>query len=131
MRLVFDTYAWVEYFEGSPQGKKVNDFLENRDITAITPSIVLAELSDSHHRGRVRTSWAEIVKFITLNTHLQDITPEIAFQAGKIKNELRKKQPAFGIIDGAVYATALLLHGHLVTGDHHLTKEKEVIDITL
>ena len=43
MKIVFDTYAWIEYLEGTKKGKIVNDYLENDEI--ITPFIVLLELS--------------------------------------------------------------------------------------
>ncbi len=43
MKIVFDTYAWVEFFEGTRKGKIVNEYLENEEV--LTPSIVLLELS--------------------------------------------------------------------------------------
>ena len=43
MRVIFDTYAWIEYFKGSKQGEIVNEYLKEHEI--ITPSIVLLELS--------------------------------------------------------------------------------------
>jgi len=43
MAIVFDTYAWIEYFSATKKGEKVKEYLENSEI--ITPVIVLLELS--------------------------------------------------------------------------------------
>ena len=43
MKIVFDTFAWVEYFKGSIKGRKVEQLLKENEI--ITPLIVLLELS--------------------------------------------------------------------------------------
>ena len=39
MKIVFDTYAWIEYFEGTKKGEKVEEYLKNNEI--ITPVIAL------------------------------------------------------------------------------------------
>ena len=43
MEIIFDTFAWIEYFEGTKKGNKVKEYLENNEV--ITPIIVLLELS--------------------------------------------------------------------------------------
>jgi predicted nucleic acid-binding protein len=42
VKIVIDTYAWVELLLGSEKGKKVVEILENAE-NVCTPSIVLAE----------------------------------------------------------------------------------------
>ncbi|MBI2140339.1 PIN domain-containing protein [Candidatus Woesearchaeota archaeon] len=130
MTLVLDTYAWIEYFEGSSQGIEVRKLLESGEEPLCTPSVVLAEIGDAYAKGKINARWQEIANFITFNTQLQPINPEIAFQAGRLKNEIRKRFTGFGLIDGIILATAKFLNGKVVTGDFHLTHLEEVIDIS-
>lgn len=43
MKIIFDTYAWIEYFEGSKKGEIVKKYFEREEI--LTPLVVLLELS--------------------------------------------------------------------------------------
>lgn len=130
MTLILDTYAWIEYFEGSSQGIEVRKLLDGGEEPLFTPSIALAEIGDAYAKGKIKAKWQEIVNFITFNTQLQPINPQIAFQAGKLKNEIRKQSGDFGLIDGIILATANYLNGKVVTGDIHLTRLGGVIDIS-
>ncbi|MBI4163781.1 MAG: PIN domain-containing protein [Candidatus Aenigmarchaeota archaeon] len=129
MSFVLDTYAWIEYFEGSPSGLKVKEILEDSRQPLFTPSIVLAELSDAVVKGKVKTSWDDLVRFVVFNTQIKDIDTSIALEAGLIKNEMRKKHPDFGLIDAIVLATSRKANSKLLTGDPHLIGEMDVVDI--
>ncbi|HLD57594.1 MAG TPA: PIN domain-containing protein [archaeon] len=129
MSLVLDTYAWIEYFEGSPSGLKVKEILEDSKQPLFTPSIVLAELSDAVVKGKVKTNWDDLVRFVVFNTQIKDIDPSIALEAGMIKNEMRKKHPDFGLVDAIVLATSRKTDSKLLTGDPHLIGEVDVVDI--
>ena len=129
MSLVLDTYAWIEYFEGSPSGLKVKEILEDSKQPLFTPSIVLAELSDAVVKGKVKTNWDDLVRFVVFNTKIKDIDPSIALEAGMIKNEMRKKHPDFGLVDAIVLATSRKTDSKLLTGDPHLIGEVDVVDI--
>jgi predicted nucleic acid-binding protein len=45
--VVYDTYAWIEYFLGTSKGAQVKKLL---DKGGYTPSIVLAEISRKYFR---------------------------------------------------------------------------------
>ena len=45
---MIDSYAWIEYFKGSEEGKRAKRYTEKGNC--VTPTIVLAELSDKYHR---------------------------------------------------------------------------------
>ncbi|MEX0569157.1 MAG: PIN domain-containing protein, partial [Candidatus Njordarchaeota archaeon] len=49
MTLVFDSYAWIEFFLGSEKGAKVKELMEG-DEDIITPTIVLAEIANKYYR---------------------------------------------------------------------------------
>ena len=119
--VVYDTYAWVEYFLGTDKGLKVRALL--RKEGGYTPSIVLAEISRKYLREGVSP---EIVGkrllFIEAMTEIVDITVEIALKAGETYLELlqhskKVKGRTPSLADAIVYSTALLLGEDLVTGD--------------
>jgi predicted nucleic acid-binding protein len=118
--VVYDTYAWIEYFLGSDKGSKVRKLLKEGGYT---PSIVLAEISRKYLREGISP---EIVRkrllFIETKTEIVCITVEIALKAGEIYLELlqlsgRIKERRPSLADAIVYSTALLLSTDLVTGD--------------
>ena len=49
MKIVVDTYAWIEIFIGSEKGSKVRDVILNAE-SVYTPDIVLAEISRKYAR---------------------------------------------------------------------------------
>ena len=129
MKFTLDTYAWIEYFEGSSIGAGVKVVIEQEDCELFTPSVVLAELSDAVVKGKIKQDWQDLARFVTFNTQIQEIDAELARDAGIIKNDLRKKHPDFGLIDAIVLATARKTNSKLLTGDAHLVGEPNVIDI--
>ena len=46
--MIFDSYAWVEYFIGSKRGEVAKEYLEGGEI--ITPDIVIAEVARKYVR---------------------------------------------------------------------------------
>jgi predicted nucleic acid-binding protein len=119
--VVYDTYAWVEYFLGTDKGLKVRALL--RKGGGYTPSIVLAEISRKYLREGVNP---EIVRkrllFIEAMTEIVNLTVEVALKAGETYLELlqhskRVKGRTPSLADAVVYSIALLLGEDLVTGD--------------
>ncbi len=58
---VIDSYAWIEYFKGSEHGKRAKKYIESG--YCVTPTIVLAELSDKYHREGWKF-WEEDLEFV-------------------------------------------------------------------
>jgi len=124
-KYVLDSFAWVEYFRGSKRGEMARDCLAEGGC--ITPTIVLAELSDVYEREK-NSHWERDLDFIISKTTIVDLDQEIAADAGKIKNEIRKKHESeFGLADGIVLATARKFEAKVVTGDLHFQKINNVI----
>lgn len=107
----FDSWAWVEYFKGSPEGEKVREMVESSEVLS-TPAICLAEirfkyLAEGHDP-------AERLRFITSRTSIIDVTASLAESAAdlKVKHKLH-------MVDAIVLACAREVTGELVTGDKH------------
>jgi len=121
---VFDSYAWVEYFAGTAKGRKVKEYLQSGHV--VTPTIVIAELSNKYHREGWK-HWPEDLQFITAKTVVFDLTFKVAVEAGKFKNEIRRRHKDFGLADAIIYETAELLGAEVVTGDKHFKGLKRAI----
>lgn len=124
-KYVVDTFAWVEYFRGTKKGEIVRDCIEEGN--AITPTIALAELSDAYERRGI-PNWERDLAFIISKTTIMDLNQQLAVEAGKIKNEVRKKyKTQFGLADAIILATAKKTNARIVTGDKHFEKLKGIV----
>lgn len=126
---LLDTWAWIEYYEGSEIGELVDEKLENSHC--YTSIVSLAELSDNFHNKDKVTNyrWEHVRKFIATNSDLIQITKDIAGEAGKIKAEEREEKPGFGLMDALILATAKENDLKLLTGDPHLVSKEETVDL--
>lgn len=114
---VIDSFAWVEYFRGTPAGEAVADELEAG--IAGTPLVVVAELRDKYVREGV-PHWLKDFAFVRETTSLLPETEAIAVRAGDTKNRMRsERRRDFGLIDGIIWETAKAHDSSLVTGDPH------------
>lgn len=118
--VVYDTYAWIEYFRGSRKGERVRALLRRGGFT---PSIVLAEIARKYMReGYAVDEVRKRLLFIETRTRIVPIDTELSLRAAKTYLELyeyakknRLRTPS--LADAVVYAAALILGEELVTGD--------------
>jgi len=112
---ILDSFAWVEYFRGTPAGRSVAGELEAGLVG--TPLIVVAELRDKYVRERI-PDWPKDLAFLKA---MSDLVPEdeaIAVRAGETKNRMRAEgRKDFGLVDALIYETARAAGATLVTGD--------------
>lgn len=122
---LLDTWAWIEYFEGSQIGKKIDEILKSEQ-KVYTSIVSLAELSDNYHRKEIITgySWEEVQTFIEKNSEIMEVKPSIATKAGKIKSEEREKMTDFGLMDAIILETGRKNNLRLISGDKHLRNKK-------
>ncbi|MEB3755399.1 MAG: PIN domain-containing protein [Desulfurococcales archaeon] len=118
--VVFDTYAWIEYFRGSEKGLTVKRLLSNGGIT---PSIVLAEISRKYIReGIPFEETKRRLLFIQGKTIIKCIDIDVSLLSSKIYLQLKKhakdhdlRTPS--LADSLVYSMAIIEKDKLVTGD--------------
>lgn len=120
---VLDTFAWIEYFQASKKGEIIKGILEKNKVA--TPIIVFAELADSYFR--IGEELGERYEFIISKSTIINLTSQICISGAKIKNEMRKVEKDFGLIDGIMYAIAKELNAKLVTGDSHFRSVNDVL----
>ena len=112
---VIDTYAWMEYFRGSGEGKITQNYIEHEDCA--TSSVTIAELSEKYKRENKK--FEEDFYFIVATAKIMDLSSEIALMAGEINYENKKKIKNWGMSDSIILATAKLLNAKVITGDEH------------
>jgi predicted nucleic acid-binding protein len=132
LRIVIDTYAWIEFFIGSEKGKKVKEIMvESRDI--FVPDIVLAEIARKYLReGMDENTVKQRIEWVTDIARNVSISEKIALLSGRTYLELLEKSKKEkiskpGLADGIVLAVTKALDAKVVTGDKHFKGLKEVI----
>ncbi|HEY6282983.1 MAG TPA: type II toxin-antitoxin system VapC family toxin [Nitrososphaerales archaeon] len=120
---VIDTFAWIEYFAGSPRGERAKPIVELGE--AITPAIVVAEFTDKYSREGVDPR--ERLEFIRTKTTVAPLDDEIAEAAGRINAERRPAVRGWGLADSCVLATARARRAKVLTGDPHFGDLDEAI----
>jgi predicted nucleic acid-binding protein len=123
---IIDSYAWIEYFRGSKAGEVAREYIECGG--AMTPTIVLAELSDKYRRQMQELE--EDLFFIKSKSHIIPLSEEIAVDAGRINASMKKTIPGWGMADSIVLATARKNNAKVVTGDEHFKNLEEAVMIT-
>ena len=132
MKIVIDTYAWIELLIGSEKGKKVKELIENAQ-EAYTPSIVLAETARKFLREgtdeKTISIWLEVITAASVITQIDSAT---AIEAARCYLELAKKakvskQNNPSLFDAIVQATARIKQCQMLTGDEHFKNLPETI----
>lgn len=130
--IVVDSYAWVEYAEGSREGQTAKEYIEGT-ADLVTPAIVVAELADRATRTDRRPTWTETLRpFIHRHSTVSPLDTDLADRSGELKWELRESSPEAGLADAIVLATAREHDAKVLTGDpDFLTQplQSEVIDL--
>ena len=125
MKVVIDTFAWIEYLKGSARGIEVKNILESDENEAYTSVISIAEISSRLKRENedFELAYSEILKL----SKVYSISNELAKESGMLHAETRKSIKDFGMVDSIILATARKLGAKVVTGDPHFKGFKEAI----
>ncbi|GBE19286.1 MAG TPA: PIN domain-containing protein [Candidatus Pacearchaeota archaeon] len=127
MRYIIDSYAWVEYLEGSKLGEKVRDILTGKnEIYSLNLTIAEVISRVKRKKGSIEIAY----NAINSNSKVAEITPEIAKKAGLFHMEIRSKIKNFGLVDALILILARELNAKILTGDKHFKGFKEAIFIS-
>lgn len=121
--MLLDTFAWIEFFNGTEKGLKVKQLL--KENACFTSAICLAELSEWIERnGLDRKEKMNAVKKLSSIIGLDEQTLELA---GLLKVKKRKTVKGFGMLDAIILATAKQYKLKIVTGDKHFKEENAML----
>ena len=132
MKIVVDSYAWIELFIGSDEGDVVKEKLSEAE-EIYTPDIVLAELARKYRRERIdaQITAERLLKIVELS-RIVPIDKKVAVKAAEmdleLREEARKKGLGIpGLFDAIVLAVTHIIGAKLITGDEHFRGRPEVI----
>ena len=123
MAIVFDTYAWVEYFNATKKGTIVKEYLENEEV--ITPVIVLLELG--YKSDKEGWDFSRYLSFVRANSKIIGVNERFILTFGKAYNYVKKKIKDIGFTDIIIIHTAEMNKAKILTGDEHFKDVDSVI----
>jgi len=132
VRIVVDSYAWIELFIGSSEGEKVRERMLEAD-RVFTPGIVLAEIARKYHReGVEREAIRERLRLIVETSEIIPIDEEVALESASCYEELLSRADERGIgkpslFDAIILATARMREAKVLTGDEHFRELPETL----
>ena len=132
MKIVIDTYAWIEFFMGSEKGRRVKEIVESAD-EVYTPGTVLAEIARKYVREGADDKMVDArLEVITAASNIAHVDAKLALEAARCYLELaakarKSKLNVPSLFDAIVLATGRLLKSKIVTGDEHFRNLPETV----
>jgi len=122
--MMLDSFAWMEYFMGTPKGEKVKKLVDD-DLQLYTSPIVVAEIYSKSLRTDGKAQ--ERTDFIIKRCAVVALDVKIAIEAAKIHAENRVKISDFGLADAIILASARSRKIKVLTGDPHFKNFKDAV----
>jgi len=122
LTVLIDSWAWIEYFKGTPFGKSARDYIEGGDEIVVS-SMNIAEVYRFLIANRPQDS-ARFIDFMIKTSFVSFLTTEIAIEAARHKHEKK-----MGMADAIVLATAVHHKAKIVTGDDDFKGMGDVVYI--
>jgi predicted nucleic acid-binding protein len=132
VKIVVDTYAWIELLIGSEKGARVKEILQNAEKIC-TPSTVVAEVARKFLREGIEEETIALwLETITDASEIIQIDPATALEAAKSQILLYEKakkarQNTPSLFDAIVHANAKINQCKILTGDQHFEDLPETI----
>lgn len=126
-KIVIDSSAWIEYFEGTKKGAKVREFLAKSGsfplITGVIATEVISKFLKSGHSAEgIATALGAVAMVVPYGISLAQKTAEVYLKQ-------RKTKPKFGMADANVLATAVLNNAKIITCDTDFSGIPEAVVI--
>src|SRR3990172_4562683 len=122
--MMLDSFAWMEYFMGTPKGEKVQKLVDD-DSQLYTSPIVIAEIYSKSLRTDGNAE--ERKDFIMKRCAVVALDVSIAVESAKIHAENKVKMSDFGLADAIILASARSRKIKVLTGDIHFKKFKDAL----
>ncbi len=132
MKIVIDSYAWIELFLGRAKGHRVKEILETAD-EVYTPDTVLAEIARKYLREGVEESIVKArLEQITAASKITYLDAKTAMESAKCYIELQEKARQSdlntpSLFDAIILATGRVLKSKILTGDEHFKSLPETV----
>lgn len=118
---VIDSWAWMEYLDGSKLGSKARPIIEGGNT--LTSVVTIAEVISKVSRAGRDPSIA-FNSIVSLSKTIA-VDEDLARNAGLLHSTIKKKRPNFSLGDAFVLQTARKLGARVLTGNPDFDGLKE------
>jgi len=119
-----DTFAWIEYFAGTPIGERARTIIEDSGNRLVTPAPMLAEVRSKFIREGLDPEPPTLA--IESLSEVVPLDRALARSAGEEHARQRKTSKDFGMMDAFLLVTARSRSARVLTGDPHFRGLAEV-----
>ncbi len=132
MKIVLDSYAWIEIFSGTEKGRVASKVMDDAE-ELYTPDIVLAEIARKYLREGVDKRIIEQrLGSIIEASHVMPIDRNVAIESASAFLELKQEAKKNGLrepslFDAIILGITRLVQGNVLTGDPHFRDFKETV----
>jgi len=125
-RYVIDSWAWIEYLDGTNAGRKVKEAFEKGQV--YTNIVSIAEvISKVDRRGKDPNVALEA---ITTKSKMIVGSAQFARDVGLLHSKIKKSRPNFSLADAFTLQTAVSMNAKVMTGDPDFKGLKDAIVLT-
>jgi len=115
--MLFDTSAWIEFFQGTERGEKVQESLKiEENFTSI---VTFAEVINWCFRNKLESKISSYIKAIKKGSEVIDLDETIVTLAGRLNHERKMIVKDWGMMDSFILATSLVYDLQILTKDLH------------
>jgi predicted nucleic acid-binding protein len=113
--LVIDSWAWIEYLDGSQLGSKAREVIMDEHNKLFTHAVSVAEIMSKERRRNKdpETAW----RAITGTSKIVIADDMDSKEVGLLHAQVKSKNRNFGLADAFVLHTARKVGGKVLTGD--------------
>jgi len=122
MIIAIDTYAWIEYFEGTVKGKKVSSIIEDKNNILITLECCLYEFKIWCLRNKL--DFNKLVSIIKQDSEVKHVSLDLWLEASNIRYNFGED---LSVVDSLIMAYQKKILCKVLTGDKHFKELKNVI----
>ena len=132
MKIVVDSYAWIEIFSGTEKGRTARKVMDDAD-EIYTPDIVLAEIARKYLREGVdKGVIGQRLDWIIEASSIVSVDRDAAIESGSAFLELRQEAKKKGVSEPSLFDAIILaitrsIQGKLLTGDQHFKDFRETL----
>jgi predicted nucleic acid-binding protein len=115
IKMLFDTSAWIELFQGTEKSKIVEAALKADET--FTSIVTFSEIASWCLKNNLSDKITPYIEAIKKGSSVLGLDENISVAAGRINFERKKTVKNWGMMDSLIFATALFYNLEVLTKD--------------